>query len=409
MKDQEKVIWIINQTAGTLNSGWGERHLFLANEWKKKGYKTYIFSGSYNHLFTKQPVTNGQKITLEQVDESITFCWVRCPKYKDGGYRKFISNIVFTIRLFFLNLKAFPKPEVIIVSSMPIFPIVVGNYFKRKFSVKKLIVEIRDLWPLTPMYLKGMSRYNPLVMFVSWFEKYAYRKSDRIVSLLPNAHIHIDAISKAPKKFKYIPNGMDLNLLPSEKLPEKTLHKISSNKFVIGYAGTLGFANAMSFFVEASTLLKDDNRFHFVIVGDGPLKQSLTKMIPDDQNNITFIDKVKKSQVQEIISHFSVCYLSRYKSKLYHYGVSYNKYFDYMLAQKPILESSEHINDQVEQSDCGLIVAPEDPSEIVKGVKSMYEMGQERRNELGMNGYKFLLSHHTYETLSNSYLELFIE
>lgn len=405
----KKTIWIINQTAGTLDSGWGERHLFLAHEWKKKGYQTYIFSGSYNHLFKEQPQTNGKNLTIEKVDTDITFCWVKCLKYKDGGYRKFLSNLVFTSRLFFLNVKFIPKPEIIIVSSMPIFPIVAGRYFKKKFDSRKLIIEVRDLWPLTPIYLKGMSKYNPLVMFVSWFEKYAYRRSDEIVSLLPNAYKHIDRISRAPLKFKYIPNGIDTSLLKSEALPIEVLEKLKLNKFVVGYTGTLGFANAMDYFIEASKLLKDDERFHFVIVGDGPLKQELKELIDTDQTNITFIDKVKKSQVQEVISHFSVCYLSRFKSKLYTYGVSYNKYFDYMLAQKPILESSEYINDQVEQGNCGIIVPPENPLEIVNGLKKMQGMSKEELHKLGTNGYRFLLLHHTYEQLGNSYLKLFIE
>lgn len=404
---KEKVIWIINQTAGTLSSGWGERHLSLANEWKEKGYKTYIFSGSYNHLFKEQPVTNGQKLTLEKVDDGITFCWVKCSTYKDGGYRKFLSNLIFTIRLFFLNLKSIPIPEIIIVSSMPIFPIVVGNYFKRKLGAKKLIVEIRDLWPLTPIYLKGMSKYNPLVMMVSWFEKYAYRKSDKIVSLLPNADKHINPISRKPDKFVYIPNGIDPNLSVGDELPKVIIEKLTSDKFVIGYTGTLGFANAMDYFVKASKLLKNDDRFHFNIVGDGPLRSDLMKLVDSDQRNITFIDKVNKNQVQAVISHFSVCYLGRFKSELYTYGVSYNKYFDYMLAKKPILESSEYINDQVEQSNCGVIVPPEDPVEIVNGIKKMYEMKVEELQKLGVNGYNFLLTHHTYKKLSDSYLKLF--
>ncbi|MDT7831920.1 glycosyltransferase family 4 protein [Flavobacteriaceae bacterium S356] len=405
----KKTIWIINQTAGTLNSGWGERHLFLAAEWKKKGYQTYIFSGSYNHLFKEQPTTNGKRLTIEKVDNDITFCWVKCSKYNDGGYRKFLSNIVFTIRLFFLNIKSIPKPDIIIVSSMPIFPIIVGNYFKKKLGAKKLIVEIRDLWPLTPILLKGMSKYNPLIMIVSWFEKYAYRKSDNIVSLLPNAYKYVDKISKDPNKFVYIPNGIDQNLLKKEGLSKGIIEKVKQKKFIIGYTGTLGFANAMSYFIEASKLLKDDDRFHFVIVGDGPLKPTLKQMISDDQNNITFIDKVKKSQVQEVISYFSVCYLSRYSSKLYTYGVSYNKYFDYMLAKKPILESSEHINDQVEQANCGLIVPPENSVEIVNGIKKMHSMDKNEIEKLGANGYEFLLKHHTYEKLSRDYLKLFIE
>jgi hypothetical protein len=44
-------------------------------------------------------------------------------------------------------------------------------------------------------------------------EKFGYRKADGIVSLLPNAAVYIDGISKDPSKFHWIPNGIDTNLL----------------------------------------------------------------------------------------------------------------------------------------------------------------------------------------------------
>ena len=38
-----KVNWVINQTAGKDDSGWGERHLFLAQEWVEKDYEVAVF------------------------------------------------------------------------------------------------------------------------------------------------------------------------------------------------------------------------------------------------------------------------------------------------------------------------------------------------------------------------------
>ena len=402
-----KVIWIINQTAGTPDSGWGERHYFLSKKWKEKGYDTYIFSGSYNHLFRNQPNTNGAKITLEKVEEGITFCWIKNPTYKDGGFTKFWSNIMYTLRLSFLNLKELPKPDIILVSSMPIFPILVGRLFQKRYKSKKLIIEIRDLWPLTPIYLKGYSKYNPLVLILSWFEKYAYRKSDEIVSVLPNAYRHIDGISGNPNKFHYIPNGIEIDANDHEKLSKEIVSMIPKGKFIIGYAGTIGFANAMEYFIEASKLLKEKLEIHFVLVGDGVLLEEYKNSIEKDQENITFIPKIAKSQVQEILTYFDVCYLSRYDSKLYDYGVSYNKYFDYMLAKKPILESSNHINDQVEQSGCGLIIPPENPEEIVQGILKLFKMTKEERDLLGEKGYNFVKEYHNFDYLSNLYTKLF--
>ena len=401
-----KVIWIINQTAGKLTSGWGERHYQLAKYWAKKGYKTVVISGSYNHLFINQPKISNKTFTFEEVEKNITFCWVKIPKYFDGGYRKFWSNIIFTLKLFFLPTKKLRKPSRIIVSSMPIFPIINGYIFKKRFNSKKLIIEIRDLWPLTPIYLKGYSRNHPFIKILALLERFSYKKSDNIVSLLPNAYLYINSISKTPEKFVYIPNGIDEDKSNIAKVSKDILEKIPKNKFIIGYAGTLGMANAMEYFIEASEKLKNNDKIHFVIVGDGYLRN---KFINQTKNNlnITFINKIAKSAVSEMLSFFDVCYVGRYNSKLYNYGVSYNKYFDYMLAKKPILESSNPIKSPAEESDCAILVEPESAQAIVDGILKFEELPITELVDMGCKGYEYVKKYHNFEYLSNQYLKLF--
>jgi hypothetical protein len=67
----------------------------------------------------------------------------------------------------------------------------------------------------------------------------------------------------------------------------------------------------------------------------------------------------------------------RNESTLFKHGVSANKYFDYILSSKPILDSNNLKKDPVELSGCGIIVQPESASAIVKGVFDMYSMSKE--------------------------------
>ncbi|MCF6168400.1 glycosyltransferase family 4 protein [Lutibacter sp.] len=401
-----KVIWVLNQTAGKPSSGWGERHYYFAKYWIKKGYTVKIISGSYNHLFINQPETSDRTFTLEKVEENITFCWVKIPKYDGGSIFKLWSMIVFAFKILFLKAKLLGKPDIIVVSSMPIFQILSGIYLKRKYKSQKLIFEIRDLWPLTPIYLLGYSKYHPVVVVMKWIEKIGYKKSDKIVSLLPNANKYIDKISNTPSKFHWIPNGIDQNLLVTEVLPTNMINKIPKDKFIIGYTGTIGMANTMGYFIEASILLKDNTDIHFLVVGDGYLKEEYVTMTYGNKN-ITFINKIKKSQVQSILSYIDVCYVGRYNNKLYEYGVSYNKYFDYMLAKKPILESSNCINSPAELSECALIVQPENSSAIIEGIYKLKAIPKQQLSNMGEKGYIYVKKYHNFEYLSHKYLNLF--
>ncbi|MCF6212460.1 MAG: glycosyltransferase family 4 protein [Flavobacteriaceae bacterium] len=401
-----KTIWVINQTAGTLDSGWGERHLMLSRYWVKKGYDVKIISGSYNHLFINQPNVKNKTYAFEEVEVGITFCWVKTPKYYDGGYRKFWSNLIFMLRLFFIPTKKLRKPDYIIVSSMPIFPIINGYLFKKRFNSKKLIIEIRDLWPLTPIYLKGYSNNHPLVKIIGLFEMFAYKKSDYIVSLLPNAASYINNISKKPDKFKWIPNGIDKKYLKAAPLDDGVVTQLPKDKFIVGYTGTMGMANALEYFIEASTILQDKTKIHFVLVGNGYLKNTLQKQTKE-QKNITFIPKINKEKVQSMLDYFDLCFIGRNDTPLFNYGVSSNKYFDYMLSKTPVLVSSNLIKDPVELSGCGITVKPENAQAVADGILTFFEMDESERNIMGIKGYDYVKKYHNFTVLSQSYLSLF--
>lgn len=403
----KKIIWVLNMTSGKPDSGWGERHYYFSKYWVKKGYDVKIISGSYNHLFKNQPkIDENKKFTLEEVEEGITFCWVKIPEYDGGSVFKLWSMIRFAIRTRKLSTELLGQPDHILVSSMPIFPIITGWYLKRKLKAKKLFFEIRDLWPLTPMYLKGYSKWHPIVLVMAWVEKFGYRKADGIVSLLPNANKYIDQISKDPSKYHWIPNGIDEELLVKESLPEEIINSIPKDKFIIGYTGTMGMANALEYLIECSILLKDREDIHFVLVGDGYLKKELQENV-EGNHNVTFVNKINKNQVQAMLSLFSVCFVGRNNTPLFDYGVSSNKFFDYMLAKKPVISSSNKIKDPVELSGCGYVVTPESPEAIRDAVIKLAKMDENERTEFGQKGYDYVKEFHNFDYLSNLYIKLF--
>ncbi len=399
-----KNIWIINQFAGTPTSGWGERHYYFSKNWIKQGYNVTIISGSYNHVFNELPNAPNQ-FNIENV-EGTNFCWVKTPKYNPKSILRFWSFMVFAIKVYFSPIKLIGKPDIIVVSSMPIFPVLTGYWLKLRYNAKAFLFEIRDIWPLTLILLGGVSKNHPAARLIGWFEKFGYKKADKVVSLLPNAKSHIEEIAKAGSKFVYIPNGLDEGVLNKELAPLEYLEQIPTDRFVIGYTGTLGLANALEYFVEAAGLLKDDPRFFFVIVGEGYLKEELMNQ-SKEFGNILFFPKVRKNQVASFLQKFDLCFVGRNDTPLFKHGVSANKYFDYMLASKPILDSNNLIKDPVELSGCGLIVKPDSADTIKEGIILMHSLGSEELMLMGQKGKEFVKEFHNITFLSNEYVKLF--
>ena len=405
MNEDKKTIWVINYFAGTPNSGWGERHFYFAKYWKELGYEVKIISSSYNHMFNEKtlPITTGE--FTDETCEGIDFVWVKTPKYNPQSMKRFWAQLVFAWKVLKLPIEKYGKPSTIIVSSMPIFPIWSGIQMKQKWGAK-LLFEIRDIWPLTLQLLGKKSAAHPAVKFIGWFEKIGYKKADVVVSLLPNAHEHFNEVAQKNVEFAYIPNGIDVTQLKNESIPEELKNNLPKDKFVIGYAGTLGLANALEYLIDAAEILKEDTRFHFVIVGDGYLKIPLSEK-SKAWGNVSFFDKIKKNQVQDLLKHFDTCFVGRNDTPLFKHGVSANKYFDYMLAEKPIVDSNNFIKDPVELSGCGIIVKPDNAQAIVDGILKIDAMTAEEKKEMGMKGSQYVLHNHSMKHLAETYAQLF--
>lgn len=400
----KKTVWVINQFAGHPESGWGERHFYFARIWKELGWNVVIISGSFNHVFRHNTEMGRQTFLLEE-HGGIPFLWIKTPKYRATSVKRFYSMLVFAWRCLRLHKRHLPQPDAIIVSSMPIFPVVSGRYLANKFK-SVFLFEIRDIWPLTLQLLGGYGPNHPAVRFIGWFEKFGYRKADTVVSLLPNAAPHIDVVAGKPVDFAYVPNGIEPDLMVQDSIDDALYKALPRNKFTIGYAGTIGLANALEYLIDASAMFLDQDEVHFVVVGDGYLKNELVEKTRQ-QKNITFWPKIRKNQVQDLLKHFDVCFVGRNDSPLFVHGVSANKYFDYMLAGKPILDSNNLIKDPVELSGCGIIVKPDSTEAIVDGLRQMLAMTDAERKAMGQKGREFVLQHHSIRHLAEEYLKLF--
>jgi glycosyltransferase involved in cell wall biosynthesis len=264
----------------------------------------------------------------------------------------------------------------------------------------KLIYEVKDIWPLSLIELGGFSPMHPFIRFMAWFEKFALLKSDIIVSNLQNygEHMHKDLGIK--RDFSWISNGVDLDELSEMKpLAKEIKNKIPTGKFVVGYTGTVGVANALDSFCEAAKLMQENREVVFVIVGDGQEKVNLMQKYAN-LNNLIFIDAIAKKEVQSMLSLFDVCYLGWEDKQLYRYGTSANKLFDYMYSAKPIINSFSGKGDLVKIVNCGISVPAKDVFSIKNAILLLYKMSQKERDILGSNAKVYVLKNLTYRQLA---------
>ncbi|MBD3842095.1 MAG: glycosyltransferase family 4 protein [Campylobacterales bacterium] len=403
-----KTIWFFNDYAGSKYHGMEFRNYYFGKEFIKLGYEVYIFTASYSHLFKKLPQTNGH-YTHEKID-GINYIWIKVPNYGESTNKmRVLKWFIFTLKLFFIPKSKIKTPDVVIASPMAPFLILPAMHYSKKYK-SKLIYEVKDIWPLSIIELGNIKPTHPLIRMMSWCERLAVKKSEVIVSSLQNYGEHLKNDLHLERDFVWINNGIDLDEMSHiEKLDEKIANKIPKDKFIVGYTGTIGIANALEYFLEASKLLKDNKDILFVIVGDGKEKEKLLDKY-GRQKNILFVKSIPKQGVQSMLQLFDVCFIGLKKESLFKYGVSPNKLFDYMYSGKSILyaiESGE--SNIVKISNCGLSIEAENPKAIADGIIKLYEMNKEERVKMGENGKEYVLEHFTYEKLAKKFEKIIKE
>ncbi len=403
-------ILLINHYAGSDKLGMEYRPFNFAQEWSRKGHHTTVVAATYSHIRTQNPeITKNHEYT----DESgIEYLWVKTPAYKSNSPKRFINMLVFIWRLFCLTKMILKRRtyDVVIASStypLDIFP-------ARKIAKKSkalLIYEVHDLWPLSPMELGGYSKWHPFILLMQYAENFAYKKSDKVVSLLPVTKEHMIAHGLKENKWFCVPNGINTEDWKNyEKIPDEISGKIRVVKAkysrIVAYTGTYGLANALDSFIDAAKRTADIS-VAWVLFGKGPLKQHLQdRIMAESIDNVFIFDNVPKKSIPDLLSYFDYLFLGLQNQPLFRFGISPNKLMDYMMSGKPVIQAIHAGNDMVKESGCGISVEPENPDAIADAVRQMVKMTDEELQALGAKGRDYILKHHSNTILADNFLEI---
>lgn len=406
-------ILLINHYAGSPSYGMAYRPYYFAKAWNAKGNRVRIVASSYSHLRVKQPLINGRSKVTHDGTDGIEYVWVKTPKYKGNGARRFINIISFVFSLLFYRkkiLKGF-VPDVVIASStypLDIYP----AYLIAKLNKAKLVFEVHDLWPLSPIEIGGVSRWNPFIILLQFAENFAYRKADYIVSMLSNAKEYMQEHGMKSDKFNYIPNGVnkDDRSVGKNGMSDnirKEIDKIKNKKhFLLTYTGYHGTANALDYVIDAMVILKD-KKVSLLMVGDGPEKKRLYgNVVRLNLENVVFVGLVDKYAIPSILEASDALFIGWRRNPIYRFGICPNKLMDYMMAGKPVLHSVEAGNDIVKESGCGISVKPEDPQAIADAITDLMSKTEEERTLMGEKGKLCVLKNYTYDILAKKFLQV---
>jgi glycosyltransferase involved in cell wall biosynthesis len=334
--------------------------------------------------------------------------WLPTPTYRGNGLRRVVNIMTFAARLLWMSrdLALRARPDLVITSSTHPLDIYGGRRIAR-LAGAALIHEVHDLWPLTLVELGGMPRWHPFVMVLQAAENHAYRRADRVVSMLPASLPYMQQHGLSVDRFEYVPNGVAVMQWerpePLPALHARTLDGLTANsKFIVGYAGGFALSNDLDSLLTSLNHVRRSD-VHLVLVGTGEQRDDLERRYASER--ISFLPPIPKAAIPSLLARFDACFLGMRRSPLYRFGVNPNKLFDYMMAARPIISAVAASNDPVSESGAGLTVRPQDPEAIADAIDRLASESPDERRRRGERGRWYVREHHDYRVLAARFIE----
>lgn len=405
---------MFNHYAGTPNLGMEYRPYFLGLNWLKSGHNLTIVSSSYSHSRKSQP--SQPFFYKKETIDGINYIWVYGNKYKGNGFTRALNILIYSFLSCFVFFYIRKNFNILINSSthtLDIFPLLLYKYFCKLFFKSKKIISVfepHDLWPMVLTEIGKMSKFHPFVLINSLGEKLSCLTSDLIISMHPGNIEHLKKRGAKQKNFFHIPNGINTSdNFTYNNLPIEIENKLKSlkrkSRKIIMYTGTISVANNLEFLISAIPEVKD--KISLVFFGKGTQLEILKKKCFELDVDAYFFNNIDKQQVPSALKYSDICYVGFIKNILYQYGISPNKLWDYMMASKPIILCVSSCNDPVKEANCGITVSSYEQNDLVKAIESLCYLDENKLNQIGLNGKKYVMKNNSYEKISEDIIKIF--
>jgi len=112
---------------------------------------------------------------------------------------------------------------------------------------------------------------------------------------------------------------------------------------------------------------------------------------------------VPKRFVPAILRSLDCAVVHLTASPVYRYGLSPNKLFEYMAAERPVVFACESAYDPVAGTGAGLSIRPDDPEEMAAAFIQLASATPEARTGMGVAGRAYVFRHHNIEFLGEAF------
>jgi glycosyltransferase involved in cell wall biosynthesis len=245
---------ILNQASNYLTIG-------FANAFQKKIDEVVLISGSIH-------------VQGEELDPNIR--WEKINQWHESpSKKKFLSYLKALIKMWWLLITKYRGYEVFFVSVPPM------GYLLNLLLPHRFSMVIWDIYP-DVFKITGMKESHFIYRLWSRLNRKSFKKAYKIFTI---GDVMASLLENYVSRDKILIQPIWAIFNSNEKIPKAKnvfikKHQLE-NKFIVQYSGNIGLTHNVEVLVEIAELLQNNQNILFQIIGRGPRKQHLKKLVEE--------------------------------------------------------------------------------------------------------------------------------
>ena len=329
---KKKILIIANFTKLPWEQG-NSRFPYIINLIDKEKYDVELVTSTFSHGEKRQRENKSNDMDL---DYKITL--IDEPGYKKNvSLKRFYSHYVFAKNVE-KHLGEIEKPDIIYCAVPSLDVAKVAAKFAENNDIK-FVIDIQDLWPEAFKMVFNIPVLSDIIFYpMKKTANYIYSKANSIVAVSKTYANRAAVVNKKFDKKLPVFLGTDLETFDNAK----KVHEIVWDDDVVrlAYIGTLGHSYDIKCIIDAIKILNEKGlkNILFIVMGDGPLKESFEAYSKENNVNCEFTGRLA---YEEMIGRLCACDIAINSITKGAAQSIINKVGDYAASGLPVVNNQE--------------------------------------------------------------------
>jgi len=385
-------------------------HLFydLARGLVERGYEVKVVTGfpRYNMKKEEIPERYRRRLHLEEDMNGIEVLRIRTIPFPQQVPVARGLDHFFVAGTYFIRSLVLGGQDLILIYSPPL-TLGLTAYLLSRVKGVPFVANVQDLFPQNAVDL-GILKNPLLIRMFEGMESFIYRKASAVTVHSRRNREHVR--ERGGRNVVVMPNMVDTEFIrPMEKDNSFREEHGLGDKFIVSFAGTLGYSQDLDVVLEAAKILEGYREILFLIVGGGVEKERLVEKAESMQlDNVKFLPMQPKERYPHVLAASDVSLVTLKKNVKT--PVVPSKILSIMASGRPVVGCMNRKGDApevIEDSGSGYCIEPEEPQKLAETILKLYRGG--RTEVYGANGREYAEKNFSKEVMTERYEKLFMD